>query len=41
MVRLGMNVVVIRDLTDTMYNSKQWPEFDQDVLGGNYQGHYG
>jgi nicotinamidase-related amidase len=19
----------------------QWPEFDQDVLGGNYQGHYG
>jgi hypothetical protein len=25
MVRLGMNVVVMRDLTDTMYNSKQWP----------------
>ena len=19
----------------------QWPEFDKDVLGGNYQGHYG
>jgi len=19
----------------------QWPEFDQEVLGGNYQGHYG
>jgi type 1 glutamine amidotransferase/nicotinamidase-related amidase len=25
MVRLGMNVAVMRDLTDTMYNSKQWP----------------
>jgi nicotinamidase-related amidase/type 1 glutamine amidotransferase len=25
MIRLGMNVVVMRDLTDTMYNSKQWP----------------
>ncbi len=25
MVRLGMNVVLMRDLTDTMYNSKQWP----------------
>ncbi len=26
MVRLGMNVVLMRDLTDTMYNSRQWPE---------------
>lgn len=25
MVRLGMNVVVMRDLTDTMYDSKEWP----------------
>jgi nicotinamidase-related amidase len=25
MVRLGMNVALMRDLTDTMYNSKQWP----------------
>lgn len=25
MVRLGMNVVLMRDLTDTIYNSKQWP----------------
>jgi nicotinamidase-related amidase len=25
MVRLGMNVVLMRDLTDTMYDSKQWP----------------
>jgi type 1 glutamine amidotransferase/nicotinamidase-related amidase len=25
MIRLGMNVVLMRDLTDTMYNSKQWP----------------
>ena len=26
MVRLGMNVVLMRDLTDTMYDSKQSPE---------------
>lgn len=25
MVRLGMNVVLMRDMTDTMYDSKQWP----------------
>jgi nicotinamidase-related amidase len=25
MIRLGMNVVLMRDLTDTMYNSRQWP----------------
>lgn len=25
MVRLGMNVVLMRDLTDTMYNSDRWP----------------
>jgi type 1 glutamine amidotransferase/nicotinamidase-related amidase len=25
MIRLGLNVVLMRDLTDTMYNSKQWP----------------
>lgn len=25
MVRLGFNVVLMRDLTDTMYDSKQWP----------------
>lgn len=25
MVRLGMNVVLMRDLTDTMYDSGQWP----------------
>ena len=25
MVRLGLNVVLMRDLTDTMYNSTQWP----------------
>jgi len=25
MVRLGMKVVLMRDLTDTMYDSKQWP----------------
>ncbi len=26
MVRLGLNVVLMRDLTDTMYDSKQWPK---------------
>jgi len=26
MSRLGMNVVLMRDLTDTMYDSKQWPK---------------
>jgi nicotinamidase-related amidase len=26
MVRFGMNVVLMRDMTDTMYDSKQWPE---------------
>ena len=26
MVRLGMNVVLMRDMTDTMYDSKQWPD---------------
>ena len=26
MVRLGMNVVLMRDLTDTMYNPAQWPQ---------------
>jgi len=26
MVRLGMNVVLMRDMTDTMYDSKQWPK---------------
>lgn len=25
MVRLGMNVALVRDLTDVMYNSKMWP----------------
>jgi nicotinamidase-related amidase len=25
MVRFGMNVVLMRDMTDTMYDSKQWP----------------
>lgn len=25
MVRLGMNVILMRDMTDTMYDSKQWP----------------
>ena len=25
MIRLGMNVVLMRDMTDTMYDSKQWP----------------
>jgi nicotinamidase-related amidase len=25
MVRLGMNVVLMRDMTDSMYNPKQWP----------------
>lgn len=25
MVRLGFNVVLMRDMTDTMYDSKQWP----------------
>ena len=25
MVRLGMNVVLMRDMTDTMYNSESWP----------------
>jgi nicotinamidase-related amidase/type 1 glutamine amidotransferase len=25
MVRLGYNVVLMRDMTDTMYDSKQWP----------------
>jgi len=26
MIRLGMNVVLMRDMTDTMYDSKQWPD---------------
>jgi len=26
MVRLGMNAVVMRDLTDAMYDSKEWPK---------------
>ena len=26
MVRLGFNVALMRDMTDTMYDSKQWPE---------------
>lgn len=26
MVRLGMNVVLMRDMTDTMYDSKKWPK---------------
>lgn len=25
MIRMGMNVVLMRDMTDTMYDSKQWP----------------
>jgi len=25
MIRLGMNAVVMRDLTDAMYDSKEWP----------------
>lgn len=28
MVRRGKNAVLIRDLTDTMYNSRQWPYVD-------------
>ena len=26
MVRLGMNVVLMRDMTDTMYDSREWPK---------------
>ncbi|MDH5398912.1 MAG: cysteine hydrolase [Cyclobacteriaceae bacterium] len=28
MVRLGMNVALMRDLTDTMYNPERWPQVD-------------
>ncbi len=39
MVRLGYNVVLMRDLTDTMYDSKQWPfvsHFTGNSLVNNY-----
>ncbi len=43
MVRLGYNVVLMRDLTDTMYDSKQWPNvshFTGNSLVNNYIENY-
>jgi nicotinamidase-related amidase len=37
--REGGGIVAAKENTSEML--AQWPEFDQDVLGGNYQGHYG
>jgi nicotinamidase-related amidase len=39
MVRLGMNVVLMRDLTDTMYSSKQWPQVNH-FTGNNLINEY-
>jgi nicotinamidase-related amidase len=39
MIRLGMNAVLMRDMTDVMYNSKKWPKvphFKGIVLVTNY-----
>ncbi len=37
--REGGGVVAAKENTSEFL--KQWPEFDEQVLGGNYQGHYG
>jgi len=37
--RSGGGIVAATEKTDDYL--AQWPEFDRDVLGGNYQGHYG
>ena len=43
MMRLGMNTVLMRDLTDVMYNSKKWPKvphFKGTLLVTNYIAEY-
>ncbi|MDR1780793.1 MAG: ThuA domain-containing protein, partial [Tannerella sp.] len=37
--RSGGGIVAATEQTDELL--AQWPDFDRDVLGGNYQGHYG
>ena len=37
--RSGGGIVTAKESASNMLS--QWPEFDLDVLGGNYQGHYG
>jgi nicotinamidase-related amidase len=37
--REGGSIVASKENTSGFLS--QWPEFDKDVLGGNYQGHYG
>ncbi|MDR1224790.1 MAG: isochorismatase family protein [Tannerella sp.] len=37
--REGGSIVASKENTSGFLS--QWPEFDRDVLGGNYQGHYG
>ena len=37
--RSGGVIVAAKESASNMLS--QWPEFDRDVLGGNYQGHYG
>jgi nicotinamidase-related amidase len=37
--REGGGIVAAKENTSEML--AQWPDFDQEVLGGNYQGHYG
>ncbi len=39
MVRLGMNVVLMRDMTDTMYDSKQWPNVNH-FTGNSFVNEY-
>jgi len=34
MVRMGMNVVLMRDMTDTMYDSDQWPVVNHFIGNG-------
>lgn len=37
--REGGGIVAVKEQTSDFL--EQWPEFDEEVLGGNYQGHYG
>jgi hypothetical protein len=44
LVKLGFNVALVRDLTDTMYNSKMRPQVDHhtgtDLVVGHVEKHW-
>lgn len=40
-IRTSSHAFAVRAGDKAPAGTAQWPEFDRDILGGNYQGHYG